>query len=98
MAPLHPSLTVLMLSKIMYAWSIRRAQGEEANGTMHFIHNKRLLAHEQTVTLDEHHEGRDYPLHNHTQSMKRIILQEEKLKNNSTKVRLILVKTITPFS
>lgn len=53
----------------MYAWSIRRAQGEEANGTMHFIHNKRLLAHEQTVTLDEHHEGRDYPLHNHTQSL-----------------------------
>ena len=52
-----------MLSKIMYAWSIRRAQGEETNGAMHFIHNKRLLAHEQTVTLDEHHEGRDYPLH-----------------------------------
>jgi len=27
------------------------------------------LAHEQTVTLDEHHEGRDYPLHNHIQSL-----------------------------
>jgi len=27
------------------------------------------LAHEQTVTLNEHHEGRDYPLHNHTQSL-----------------------------
>jgi len=27
------------------------------------------LAHEQTVTLDEHHKGRDYPLHNHTQSL-----------------------------
>jgi len=53
----------------MYAWSIRRAQGEEANGAMYFIHNKRLLAHEQTVALDELHEGRDYPLHNHTQSL-----------------------------
>ena len=58
-----------MLSKIIYAWSIRRAQGEETNGAMHFIHNKRLLAHEQTVALDELHEGRDYPLHNHTKSL-----------------------------
>ena len=58
-----------MLSKIMYAWSIRRAQRKEANGAMYVIHNKRLLAHEQTVALDELHEGRDYPLHNHTQSL-----------------------------
>lgn len=58
-----------MLSKVMYAWSIRRAQRGEANGAIYFIHNKRLLAHEQTIALDELHEGRDYPLHNHTKSL-----------------------------